>query len=414
MKNQSINNKNNFYKKNIFILSDCFVPTRNSASGMIYNLSKSLVYEGAIVTCLHSGKNPLQNKTIFNDYDLVGLNFITLDLFSFLRNKNIFLRFIFEIMLSIFLSIKIIFLYKKIKNINLIIWYGPSAFLWFPAFVMKLISRASIYYILRDIFPEWLQSIGLLKNKILFMFLNFLTYPQYMCPDKIGIESPENLQLIKKKVKNQNKIEIMYNWPSICELKGNNLFYNLENRIPKLFLNKNRNKIVSTYTGSLSIAQDETNILKFLDDKNIRNLMEIHFFLPKLSKKISKNSFYFHDVIPEYYLPIIFRHSNCGIVALNKNLITNNIPGKLVSYTQFGLPILCFCNSKSKIGTLIKQYNCGIVLDYDDDKKTNLKKLKLFCNNIKKINNIYSQNSKKLFKELFDLNKVKTQLEKML
>ena len=106
--------------------------------------------------------------------------------------------------------------------------------------------------------------------------------------------------------------------------------------------------------------------------------MEIHFFLPKLSNKFSKNSFYFHDVIPEYYLPIIFEYSNCGIVALNKSLITNNIPGKFVSYTQFGLPVLCFSNSDSKIGTLIDQYNCGIVLDYDDDKKNNLKKLKFF------------------------------------
>ena len=135
---------------------------------MIYNLSKSLVHEGATVTNDHSGKNPIHNKTIFIDYDLNGLNFITLDLFTYLRNKNVILRFIFETTLSIFLSIKIIYLYKKIKNINLIIWYGPSAFLWFPAFVMKLISRASIYYILRDIFPEWLQSTGLLKNGIIY------------------------------------------------------------------------------------------------------------------------------------------------------------------------------------------------------------------------------------------------------
>ena len=75
MKNQFINKKNNFHKKNIYILSDCFVPTRNSASGMIYNLAKYLVHEGANVTCVHSGKNPIQNKTIFIDYDLDGLNF---------------------------------------------------------------------------------------------------------------------------------------------------------------------------------------------------------------------------------------------------------------------------------------------------------------------------------------------------
>ena len=195
MKNQSIKIKNNFKKKNICILSDCFVPTRNSASGMIYNLSKSLVDEGAIVTCMHSGKNPIQNEVTFKDYNLDGLNFITIDLFTFLRNKNIFFRFLFKTSFSIFLSIKILFLFNKIKNFKLIIWYGPSAFLWLPAGVMKLISQAPVYYILRDIFPDWLQSIGLLKNKIVYMFLNFLTYPQYICPDKIGIESPEEFAI---------------------------------------------------------------------------------------------------------------------------------------------------------------------------------------------------------------------------
>ena len=154
---------------------------------MIYNLSKSLVHEGAIVTCLHSGKNPLQNKTIFNDSDLVGLNFITLDLFSYLRNKNIFLRFIFETMLSIFLSIKIFFLYKKIKNINLIIWYGPSAFLWFPAVVMKLISKAPILHIKRYI-PR-VVTINRSFEKINTVSFKIFNISTIYIPDKIGIES---------------------------------------------------------------------------------------------------------------------------------------------------------------------------------------------------------------------------------
>ena len=111
--------------------------------------------------------------------------------------------------------------------------------------------------------------------------------------------------------------------------------------------------------------------------------MEIYFFLPKLFDITSKNSFYFNIAIPEYYLPIIFGFSNCGIVALNKNLITNNIPGKFVSYTQFGLPVLCFCNKSSKLGKLIDKYKCGIVIDYDDDLKANIKKIKSFVSTLK-------------------------------
>ena len=77
MKKKYIKQKSLFLKKKIYILSDCFIPTRNSASGMIYNLSKSLMKDGALVTCVHSGKNPNNNALAFKDYDLEGLNFIT-------------------------------------------------------------------------------------------------------------------------------------------------------------------------------------------------------------------------------------------------------------------------------------------------------------------------------------------------
>ena len=66
---------------------------------------------------------------------------------------------------------------------------------------------------------------------------------------------------------------------------------------------------MSIYTGSFSFAQDDKNILKFLDDKNIRNLMEIHFFLPKLSKNFLKIHFIFmmqfQNTIYQLYLNIL-------------------------------------------------------------------------------------------------------------
>ena len=72
-------------------------------------------------------------------------------------------------------------------------------------------------------------------------------------------------------------------------------------------------------------------------------------------------SFEFKKVVPEYELPALFEFSDFGLVSLNKNLISHNI-GKFVSYTQFGLPILCFCNKNSKLAKLI-EYKCGIVID---------------------------------------------------
>ena len=66
MKNELIKIKRDFKKKNISILSDCFVPTRNSASGMIYNLSKSLIKDGVFVTCNRYSKGPFSFLALLN------------------------------------------------------------------------------------------------------------------------------------------------------------------------------------------------------------------------------------------------------------------------------------------------------------------------------------------------------------
>ena len=46
--------------------------------------------DGALVTCIHSGKNPNNNAAVFKDYDLEGLNFITSNLFTSFRIKMYF------------------------------------------------------------------------------------------------------------------------------------------------------------------------------------------------------------------------------------------------------------------------------------------------------------------------------------
>ena len=90
-------------------------------------------------------------------------------------------------------------------------------------------------------------------------------------------------------------------------------------------------------------------------------------------------------------------------------MITNNIPGKFVSYIQFGLPILSFCNKQSKLANLINEYRCGIVIDYEDDLNLNLTKINSFCKKIESKNNKYSINSKRLFLNILILIKLKVE-----
>ena len=71
----------------------------------------------------------------------------------------------------------------------------------------------------------------------------------------------------------------------------------------------------------------------------------------------------FRNPVSENELMFLFKKYQFGVLSLNTRLNTHNIPGKFVSYTQFGLPVLCFSNLNSTIANLIIMNKCGIVID---------------------------------------------------
>ena len=81
----------------------------------------------------------------------------------------------------------------------------------------------------------------------------------------------------------------------------------------------------------------------FLNNLSNKDNFKIHIYSKNNYPEIKKLNLLKKNVIQEYELPKIFKSSNCGMY-LHRNLKTNNIPEKFVSYTQFGLPILCFAN----------------------------------------------------------------------
>ena len=93
---------------------------------------------------------------------------------------------------------------------------------------------------------------------------------------------------------------------------------------------------------------------------------------------------------------------NFGVVTLNKKLITQNIPGKFVSYIQFGVPVLCFVNKDSSLAEMVNKYKCGLIIDLNEDLIDNQSKINNFLRVVSLKNNLYSKNAKKLFVNVFD------------
>lgn len=398
-----------FKLKKICIVSDCYIPTQNSAAGMIYNLSLFLKELDFKVLCIHGGKNPKLNQSFFLNYNIKQIEFITSNFLVFLRNKGNISRLFYEIVLSLILSFKVIINFKKFNSIDFILWYGPSSFLWLPALCVKLISKGRLVYILRDIFPDWLISVGIIKNRLVYNILSLLSKPQYIIPEVIFVESKENIELLSKKT--TSKLDVLYNWPSLSKPK----IEKTKEQILKYIKSNKKIKIHVIYSGNIGIAQDTQSVFKFLNQLLLPKHIQISLFIPK-SKNISNkynsanSSIKVFDGVSDIFLFNILKFQNYGIVSLNPRLISNNIPGKFVSYTQFSLPVLFFGHSKSTLAKLIINYNCGVVIDLNLKEDKNIENcIKFFQMNKKEYIKI-SKNSHKVFKKYFDLINLKNKI----
>ena len=80
------------------------------------------------------------------------------------------------------------------------------------------------------------------------------------------------------------------------------------------------------------------------------------------------------------------------------------MPGKFISYTQFGLPIICFARSDSELANLIINSNSGCVIDIRKEESHNRELLLKFLLNFNKNRQIYKKNSLKLFNDYFSID----------
>ena len=71
--------------KNIYLISDSYIPQKISSAGMIYNLSKAFAERKIQVTCVFAGNI---DGDVRANYCFDGINFINTNLLSSFRDKS--------------------------------------------------------------------------------------------------------------------------------------------------------------------------------------------------------------------------------------------------------------------------------------------------------------------------------------
>lgn len=338
------------------IITDTFFPSRTSGANQLYDLAVEFFRLGHSIVVLVA--DPLINMPWIIE-DLNGITVIRLKTLD-IKTPKYWRRAIAEFLMPFYMIINMIRSPVATSGYEGVIWYSPSIFLGPLAHYMKVKNSCKSYLILRDIFPEWILDLGLIKNGFSFQTMRLVAAYQYHIADKIGIQSEGNGIYFEERLykKNIKKIGVLQNWltPRIshrCSINLNST--KLAGR--KIFI----------YTGNMGVAQD-LKIFLDLAYKYSENLKIGFIFIGRgdekknletYSKLIKLTNVIFFDEIDSSEIVGLMNQAHFGIVSLSTKHRSHNIPGKFISYMSIGMPVLARINPGNELQVVIENNNVG-------------------------------------------------------
>lgn len=370
---------------NVALISENFFPIRNSGAIQLRDLALELLFQGHTCTVIVPTEGISENWKL---EDISGVRVLRL---KSLKTKDIsFLRrTIAEFLMPFFMLRN----YRKsplsAEHWDGLIWYSPSIFFGPIVARLKYESACRSYLILRDIFPEWMADIGLIRRGISYRLLKAIANYQYSIADVIGIQSQGNKHFIPEQFK--DRVEVLHNWLANSTNKGFTIALPNATLNPKILvsaigpssMNEKNNlkelkyinlvhlagRIIFVYSGNMGVAQGMDVLIDLADRLRKRNDIGFLFVgrgseVPRLKNEAEKRNLdnvLFHDEIDPTEMLELYSKCHIGLIALDPKHKTHNIPGKFLSYMQAGLPVLASINSDNDLGFLIQREGVGRV-----------------------------------------------------
>ena len=361
----------------IFLLiADSFSPLSNSAAILIEDLVSEFE-KNKIETILITPNNSIFKKTRLH---ALGLRKV-LRVRSFNTKSQSLLHRAFSEIINPFFIILAIY-QKKIFYYDGIIWYSPSIFFGVVIHFLKFKKNVKSYLILRDIFPQWALDLRVLNKNLVYYLFKWFEGFQYNLADKIGIQSDSNIDYFKKNYPmHLSKIEVLENWMRQRSPVRTTIY--LKN-------SKIRGRFIFVYAGNFGMSQKIEQLLclasVFEEYKNIGFLFigsgsEFERIEKAICNNPSSNILMLNSV-PSQELISVYNQCDVGLITLNLDHSTHNIPGKFISYLLSGLPVVALANQGNDLIKIINKNNLGIAFS--------TQKMKLIKGNVLKF--IYSLN----------------------
>ena len=235
------------------------------------------------------------------------------------------------------------------------------------------------YLMLKDIFPQNGVDIGVIKkNSLIYKYFKYKEKKLYNIATIIGCMSEANKQYIlsNNSLINGNKVELFPNTKKITynSERPTNYEMRLKYGIPE-------NKVVAVFGGNMGKPQG----LEFLMDiiKANNESKDIFFLLVgrgterlMIRNFISKEGLtnvLLLDALPRDDYECLMTECDIGLIFLNEKFTIPNFPSRVLSYFEYGLPVIAATDGNTDFGKMIENATAGYYIAAGDIETFNLK-----------------------------------------
>jgi len=361
----------------ILFISDNFPPEVNAPASRTYEHTKEWVKAGnrvTVITCapnfpngkVYKGyKNRLYQKELIDGIEVIRV-------WSYITPNRGFLKRIldyFSFAISSFFAGLFI-------ECDLIVATSPQFFTTWSAWALSKIKRKPWVFELRDIWPESIKSVGVMKHKFLIDSLEKIELALYRDSAKvIAVTDSFKSNLIKRGIE-PKKIEVITNGANLELFKPR-----VESKELLRELNL-EDKFIVGYIGTHGLAHGLDFILNSISKIDSSNL---HFLfigdgakkreLIDLANRLNLKNITFLEPIPKSKVPEYLSIIDVSLIPLKKSdTFKSVIPSKIFEASAMLKPILLGVEGEAK--EIVESYRAGLTFEPENERDF-LEKLRL-------------------------------------
>jgi glycosyltransferase involved in cell wall biosynthesis len=349
--------------RHILLITDSYPPEIRSASHLMLELAEELTHRGhqvTVVTCWPQYNLDPNNKKIFSE--VMTENSVRVIRMKHLAHHNVhfIIRGIAQLILP-YLFMRKIKQYVHEKVDAVIVYSPPLPLAFVGAWAKKKWGAKNILNV-QDLFPQNAIDLGVLKNKYMIRFFQWMEKWNYQHADVVTTHSLGNRDLLSKLYPDvKDKIKILHNWVDVAAHQNDMT----QKDFRTLF--ELHHKFVAVFAGVIGPSQNLSVLIDAAE--KLQHLKELCILIvgdgsekQKLVDRVEKNKLsnvVFKPFISREEYGDLLKACDVGLVSLSSKNKTPVVPGKILGYMAAGLPVVAFLNKESDGHEIIKNAQCG-------------------------------------------------------